>query len=166
MNPPAPAHAGALYRLFDGWGGAGNCDIMFAKSKKEGNGMIDFSLPDKFIDANVVNNLKQAMMNHDNVEWKFERIVEQIKAFQENLDDATETAIRFASFGQDIILDVDSLSYQNPDIIYFHGKVNGHSAQLIQHMSQLNFMLIAVPISEPEKPVKEIGFVYPTKDLP
>ena len=59
---------------------------------------------------------------------------------------------------------VDDIGYQNPDIMYFYGTVNGNQAQLIQHVSQLNFMLMAVPKDLPERKPRRIGFVNDTSN--
>lgn len=39
----------------------------------------------------------------------------------------------------------------------FKGYVNGRMSTLIQHVSQLNFLLTSVP-KEPDKPKRKIGF--------
>lgn len=53
---------------------------------------------------------------------------------------------------------VDSIGYQNPDMLYFYGTINGNEAQLIQHVSQLNFLLMALPKIESDTEPKRIGF--------
>ena len=54
---------------------------------------------------------------------------------------------------------VTDIGYQDPDLMYFWGTVNGRPAELIQHMNQLNFLIIAVDKEEPEQPARRIGFV-------
>ena len=51
--------------------------------------------------------------------------------------------------------------YQNPDILYFYGLVNGKKSQLIQHASQLNFLLTSVEREDKTKPARRIGFANP-----
>lgn len=53
---------------------------------------------------------------------------------------------------------VDEIGYQNPDLLYFYGTVNGNEAQLIQHISQLNFLLMTQPKPEPQAKPRRIGF--------
>ena len=96
--------------------------------------------------------------------WKYKKLVEQIREFEADLDQNHEIAIRLASFGTSILMAVEDVSYQNPDMLYFYGKVNGEEAQLIQHTSQLNFLLLAVQKPDPQKPPRRIGFALPTED--
>lgn len=89
-------------------------------------------------------------------DWKYEKLEEQIKEFQDGLSEEYDVCIQLASFGQSVIMAVDMIGYQNPDLLYFYGTVNGKDAKLIQHQSQLNFLLLAVP-KQGEKP-RRIGF--------
>ena len=88
----------------------------------------------------------------------YERIVEEVSNFQKSLDDEHEVGVLLASFGKELLMYVQDIGYQNPNMLYFYGQVNGHDAQLIQHMNQLNFLLLALPKPEPEKPARRIGF--------
>lgn len=63
-----------------------------------------------------------------------------------------------AAFGTSMIMQVTDIAYQNPDMLYFYGYINGNETQLIQHISQLNFALMAVKKDEPERPPRRIGF--------
>ena len=91
-------------------------------------------------------------------DWKYEKLVEQVKEFQSNLSDDVDVCVALASFGTNMIMQVTSISYQNPDLLYFYGYINGNESQLIQHMSQLNFMLMTMKKEEPERPARRIGF--------
>ena len=90
--------------------------------------------------------------------WKYKKVVEQITEFQSQLNDETEVSVNLACFGSSISMVVTRISYQNPDILYFYGYVNGSYAQLIQHMNQLNFLMCAVPKFNPDEPARRIGF--------
>lgn len=88
----------------------------------------------------------------------FEHLRRRIHEFQKGLEDGEEIGLQLANFGLAAQLHVRTISYQNPNLIEFHGlDENGNKVSLIQHVDQLNFMLIAV------KPVKEkpyrIGFL-------
>ena len=96
--------------------------------------------------------------------WKYKKLVEQIGKFEDSLDQDHEVVIRLAAFGTSILMAVEDIGYQNPDMLYFYGKVNGGSAQLIQHISQLNFLLLAAQKPDPDKPPRRIGFALPTED--
>ena len=91
-------------------------------------------------------------------DWKYEKIVEQIRDFEAELDDEHEVALHLASFGTSMVMAVTDIGYQNPDMLYFYGTVNGQVAQLIQHISQLNFLLLAVKKAVPSAPPRRIGF--------
>lgn len=88
----------------------------------------------------------------------YDHIVEQVKHFQEKLDSDHEVGVMLTSFGQSLVMYVRSIGFQNPNLIYFYGQVNGSDAQLIQHMSQLNFLLLALKKLDPERPPRRIGF--------
>ncbi|MBQ8280677.1 MAG: hypothetical protein IJZ23_12620 [Roseburia sp.] len=97
--------------------------------------------------------------NYKNADWKYEKIVEQITDFQDSLDSEHEVALLLASFGSSITLAVTDIGYQNPDLLYFYGTINGKEAQLIQHTSQLNFLLTAIEREDKTKPARRIGFM-------
>ena len=98
---------------------------------------------------------------YDYAEWKYEKILEQIHNFEASLDEDHEIALRLASLGTSITMIVTDISYQNPDILYFYGLVNGKKAQLIQHTNQLNFLLTSIEREDKTKPARRIGFVNP-----
>ena len=97
-------------------------------------------------------------------DYAYEVIMERIKEFEDTLDNDHEVALRLASFGQSITLSVVDIGYSNPSTLVFHGYVGDQPATLIQHMSQLNFLLLAVKKADPEKPPRRIGFSQPTED--
>lgn len=97
-------------------------------------------------------------------DWKYEKILEEIHDFEENLDGEHEIALKLASFGSSVTLIVTSIGYQNPDILFFYGFVNGNYSQLIQHTSQLNFLIISVEREDKTKPARRIGFVTSEND--
>lgn len=99
--------------------------------------------------------------NYDFADWKYEKILEQIHNFEAALDDDHEIALRLTSFGTSVTMIVTSLGYQNPDILYFYGLVNGKKSQLIQLASQLNFLLTSVEREDKTKPARRIGFANP-----
>ncbi len=100
-----------------------------------------------------------SVRDYDTADWKYEKIMEQIHDFEETLDDEHEIALKLASFGSSITMVVTEIGYQNPGLLYFYGFVNGVEAQLIQHMSQLNFLLISVEREDKTKPARRIGFM-------
>jgi hypothetical protein len=97
-------------------------------------------------------------------DYQYEVIMERIKDFEDELDNEHEIGIQLASFGKDLLLNVTGIGYSNPNTLVFHGFVNGNSATLIQHMSMLSFLLLAVKKQDPEKPPRRIGFCTENKD--
>ena len=115
-------------------------------------------MPDPFnpnisVDVNV-------FRKPDLASWKYEKIVEQIKEFEDDLDSEHEIILMLASFGTSITMAVEDIGYQNPDLLYFYGNVNGKSAQLIQHISQLNFLIVAAERPDKTKVARRIGFKF------
>ena len=96
--------------------------------------------------------------DYDLADWKYEKILEQIHDFEASLDNDHEIALRRASFGTSVTMIVTNIGYQNPDILYFYGLINGKKSQLIQHASQLNFLLTSVEREDKTKPARRIGF--------
>lgn len=107
---------------------------------------------------NAAQALQFANRDYNHADWKYEKLMEEIEAFQSNLSDEYDVCAQLAAFGTSILMYVTDIGYQNPDILYFYGSVNGNEAQLIQHMSQLNFLLMAIKKEEPDRPPRRIGF--------
>ena len=108
--------------------------------------------------------MKSLIRDHSMADYAYEVILKRIKEFQDELDDEHEVALQLASFGQSITLAVTDIGYSNPSTLVFYGYVNGRPATLIQHMSQLNFLLLSVQKQDPGKPPRRIGFELPTED--
>jgi hypothetical protein len=92
-------------------------------------------------------------------EWAYERIILYIQSFEEQLDNAHEVAMGFVG-GEAGTLRVEGIGYFDPDIVSFYGTgPDGAKTQLIQHVSQLNVMLRALPRQNPDdEPPMRIGF--------
>lgn len=91
-------------------------------------------------------------------------IMDELKAFEDELDDDHEVALMLTSFGQSVTLGVTSIGYANPNTLLFYGYVGEQPATLIQNVSQLNFLLLAVKRVDPEKPPRRIGFAVSSED--
>lgn len=91
-------------------------------------------------------------------EWAYERLILYIQNFEEQLDNTQEVAMGFA--GGDVgILRIEGIGYFDPDLVTFYGTDDeGTKTQLIQHVSQLNVMLIALPAEEEIEEPDRIGF--------
>ena len=88
---------------------------------------------------------------------KYEFIIEQIHNFEKSLDDEHEIALKLTYLGTSTLMLVTHIGYRNPDLIYFYGYINNEKSQLIQHISQLNFIIVSVKKKDPTKPPKRIG---------
>ena len=88
-------------------------------------------------------------------QWAYERIVMYLKNFEESLDNEHEVAMGFTG-GDAGILRIEGMGYFDPDIITFYGSdPTGAKTQLVQHVSQLNVMLRALPKSvEKDEPTR------------
>ena len=128
----------------------GHCHDRVRKKGVFNDNMTDFT-------ASLTNNI--SIRDYDMADWKYEKIMEQIHDFEETLDAEHEIALKLASFGSSITMIVTDISYQNPDLLYFYGFVNGKDAQLIQHINQLNFLLTSVEREDKSKPARRIGFI-------
>lgn len=92
--------------------------------------------------------------------YQYELLMKRIEEFQEQLDPDEEVVLLLASFGQTIRLYVTDIGYANPSLIYFYGYIEGKGveAQLIQHVSQLNFLITSGKKIDDSKPARRIGF--------
>jgi hypothetical protein len=97
-------------------------------------------------------------------EWAYERLVLYIRNFEEQLDANHEVAMGFTG-AEAGVLRIEGIGYFEPDILTFYGSdEDGLKTQLIQHVSQLNVILRALP-KEPSRPEPmRIGFRL-AKDL-
>jgi len=95
-------------------------------------------------------------------QWTYERLVKHIQEFEANLDEDHEIGARLVSFGSDLKFHIEDMGYHGPDIITFYGKNDlGEDVQLIQNVSQLSVLLVAMKKVD-EKP-KRIGFMLEEK---
>lgn len=99
--------------------------------------------------------------DYTTAKWQFEYIRKQIEEFERSLDNEHEVALQLTNFGHTVVLNVTEISYQNPCLIYYYGFINGKRSQLIQHISQISFLLTSVDKEEPQSPRRPIGFFYP-----
>jgi hypothetical protein len=92
--------------------------------------------------------------------WAYERLKSQLLDFQSSLDDEHEVGIAFVSHGDSEKYFVRSFGCSNPDLLVFHCLApNGKRADIIQHYTQVNLLLLAIPKADPSAPAKRIGFV-------
>ena len=124
-------------------------------------GTLNQTLSSLELSSNIAQAVKgdELIRNYKLADWIYEKLKEQIREFESQLDDNTEVSLLLASFGASVAISVREISYQNPYLIYFKGYVNGKPAQLIQHINELNFLMTTVPKRNPSKPANRIGFI-------
>ena len=90
--------------------------------------------------------------------WAYERIIIYLKNFEESLDNEHEVAMGFT--GSDAgVLRIEGMGYYDPDIVTFFGTDHsGARTQQIQHVSQLNVVLRALPKPKMAEAPRRIGF--------
>jgi len=89
----------------------------------------------------------------------FESLGSYVRDFEAGLDAQHEIGARLVSFGTAITIHVQGVDYSPPSLLTFTGVTGkGEKVQLIQHVSQLSFLLMAVPkIGES---AYRIGFIW------
>lgn len=101
---------------------------------------------------------KTPVQNKSPAQWAYERIILYLKNFEERLDNDHEVAICFTG-GDAGVLRIEGMGYFDPDIVTFYGSdPTGAKAQMIQHVSQLNVMLRALPKPVAVAAPTRIGF--------
>ncbi len=116
------------------------------------------------ISAAQMRNMAQQKMERENqlagfytAQEIYVDLMAEVDAFEKNLPENAEIGLRLANFGEAAQIHIRAVSFENPYLIKFHGL--NHEQQevmLIQHVSQLNFMLSAISPVE-EEPFR-IGF--------
>lgn len=91
-------------------------------------------------------------------QWAYERVVLYLQKFEEDLDENHEVAMGFT--GADAgVLRIEGMGYFDPDVVTFYGvDPAGGRMQLVQHVSQLNVVLRAVPKEVQAVTANRIGF--------
>jgi hypothetical protein len=91
-------------------------------------------------------------------EWAYERIILYIQNFEEQLDSDHEVGMGFAGGGIGT-LKIKGMGFFAPDMITFYGEdTDGGKMQLVQHVTQLNVMLVSAPKEQAEAEPNRIGF--------
>lgn len=91
-------------------------------------------------------------------EWAYERLILYIQNFEEHLDSEEEIAMGMTDGGAGL-LKIEGIGFFAPDIVSFYGRdTDGRRMQLVQHVTQLNVTLRALPKPKGEAPAQRIGF--------
>lgn len=72
-------------------------------------------------------------------------LYEEIRDYQNNLPDTEDVAMSIVQFNQSITIFVKEIGYIGYNLVCFHGEdTSGKPLELIQHVQQLNFLLMVV----------------------
>ncbi|HWR43237.1 DUF6173 family protein [Sporomusa sp.] len=89
----------------------------------------------------------------------FNQLIQRVQAFEAELDQEHEVGMRLVSFGKSTEFSVSRIGYLDPNLIWFQGVLSDKSdVELIQHVSQISFMLIKIKRQPSEEPRCPIGF--------
>lgn len=89
----------------------------------------------------------------------FESVRSFAQEFEASLDESHEVGARLVSFGNAVTFHVRTIGYSAPNIIWFDGITDdGNRVKLVQHVSQLSVLFVALPAAATEKK-RSIGFV-------
>ena len=102
--------------------------------------------------------IERTTPNDDMADTVRDRLAAQIKEFEDELAANQEVGVCLAQFGREITFRVLGLGYHNPGLVIFHGEMDdGSVVRLIQHMSQVNLLLVRMAVPA-ERPARRIGF--------
>lgn len=108
------------------------------------------------IQSRQIENANRMAGRYD-AEEVFEHLMARVNSFQAGLSEKEEIGLRLANFGEAAQIHIREIRYKNPNLIEFYGvNPDDHNVILVQHISQLNFLLVAVKPFE-EKPFR-MGF--------
>lgn len=101
---------------------------------------------------------KRSLADKSAAEWAYERLLLYIQRFEQGLDASQEVAMGFTG-GAGGVLQIEGVGFYDPDLVTFYGRdEDGLKTQMIQHVTQLNVILRAVPKERPSEPPRRIGF--------
>ncbi len=110
----------------------------------------------------IIPNIKNPVVRlaEDNYASEFSKIIlNEIQEFDNNLSEEFEVGLKLVSFGQTIMFAVHSIGFKNPSLILFEGVYDNSPIKLIQHVSQISFLLTSLPRVNKEIPKTRIGFI-------
>lgn len=108
-------------------------------------------------DAKVMASGLKAQANP--AEWAFARLSRLIEDFESKLDEGEEVGARIVGTPGDGVIQIEDVGFWGPDLILFFGRnQHGKPVRLVQHYTQLNVMLSALPKEKPAEPPRRIGF--------
>jgi len=104
--------------------------------------------------------LQEAQFKRDNpVVAIAASIRKYVQEFEAGLDADHEVGVRLVSFGNIVTFHAEQIAFAKPHLVTFIGVTpEGDRVQLIQHISQLSFLLRSFPKTGPQP--RRIGFIW------
>ncbi|MFC0633245.1 DUF6173 family protein [Brevundimonas balnearis] len=91
-------------------------------------------------------------------EWTFVRLSRLIREFEAGLNPDEEVGARLTGLPGDQVMQFEDLGFWGPDLLLFFGRTpDGRPVRLVQHYSQVNVLLNALPKPQ-EREARRIGF--------
>jgi hypothetical protein len=88
-----------------------------------------------------------------------ESIVTEINTFEASLADDEQAGGYIMLYGKQHAFEIESVAYRDMFMIIFCGTLpSGERVKLLQNMSQLNLMLVAVKRNNLNEPRRQLGF--------
>lgn len=93
------------------------------------------------------------------------RLKRIVNSFMASLNSEQEVGIQLVSFGATHQIAVECISAVGPNLLVFKGMEGNLPMTLVQHVSQLSFLLVPLPVSQPDAaPRRKIGFQVEPSD--
>lgn len=97
--------------------------------------------------------------NMSPAQWMYLRIGQAIVAFEKTLDAQHEVGFHLVSTSGGQTMHVLDVGFWAPDLVLFFGRSgDGSPIQLMQHVTQVNLMLVAAKKQTEDAPPNRIGF--------
>ena len=91
-------------------------------------------------------------------QWMHERWSMDRRFRKESLTKQKRSGARLVNFGPKETISIDDVGFWGQDLVIFYGKnADGHSIRLLQHCTQVNVLLVAVPTKN--DPPRRIGYI-------
>lgn len=119
----------------------------------------DLSALDKIYEdkQKMVRAAELAMLN--SAEAISQRLYDAIRTYQYSLPNKDDVALQVVTFGSNTTILVERIGYIGSNLVVFGGKdSSGKPLELIQHINQLNFLMMVAPKPAVEAPKRQIGF--------
>ena len=91
----------------------------------------------------------------------FEKLVGQIGEYEKTLKKDEEVGAFLASFGTQILIQIEEVTYENPYFLIFSGTnmANNSKIRLVQHVTQVNVLFTSIKITDLKREPRRIGFL-------